>query len=144
MRQNNNSVGTAYEFLKGYNTYTASKQEKMEKRAILVAQRYVYRPILLMRANSVRFRGRNVVQPIFSKPVVFSTILAIRLLSARYATIPDCDEGISPWSVHSAPEANMGVTKCSTTGSQHTILPTTMGFRHGSILQSMQFEVGPT
>ncbi|KAF8430205.1 Alg9-like mannosyltransferase family-domain-containing protein [Tirmania nivea] len=49
------------------------------------------------RAMPVDTRGKTVVRPIFSKLTIFSTLLVIRLLSARYATIPDCDEVFNYW-----------------------------------------------
>lgn len=34
--------------------------------------------------------------PLLSASTAFSVLLVVRLLSAAYATIPDCDEGASP------------------------------------------------
>ncbi|KAF8477007.1 Alg9-like mannosyltransferase family-domain-containing protein [Kalaharituber pfeilii] len=49
-------------------------------------------------ASRSRDKGTQItVRPIFSKLTVFSTLLVIRLLAARYATIPDCDEVFNYW-----------------------------------------------
>lgn len=53
-------------------------------------------PYSLPEADSISDSLR-MFQPIFSTSVVFSTLLVIRLLSAAFATIPDCDEGVDTW-----------------------------------------------